>query len=297
MRLKTILQTNISRVIPINYQHFLSSVIYNLLAASNLKFATALHNGAHTDSPKKFKWFTFSWLQIPSKQKIISNSTLKILPGQFTWFISSPWGEFIQYLVNGLLEKGEIRIEKERFQIVQVETLPDVISNRLSCHREPQSLFQQKFSCLSPLVVTTKKEYQGRVEKYYYKPEDSLSEISEKIRQNLINKYCAFYNQTPKQLNHRLTELRIEFDKNYIKTPKAKILSHYIKSLDCHSRKDENPSLCHPELGSGTRSMDIQIPAIMCPFTAIGSQDLIKFGYDCGFGELNSAGFGMVKII
>jgi len=33
----------------------------------------------------------------------------------------------------------------------------------------------------------------------------------------------------------------------------------------------------------------------MCPFVVKGNKELIKFGYECGFGELNSAGFGMVK--
>ncbi|MFN3966318.1 MAG: CRISPR-associated endoribonuclease Cas6, partial [Endomicrobiia bacterium] len=104
MRLKITLQTDVIKAIPINYQYFLSSTIYNLLATSNLDFATALHDGKHLKSPKKFKWFTFSWFQIPASQRVISNSIMKILPGQFNWFITSPWKKFIQYLVNGLLE-------------------------------------------------------------------------------------------------------------------------------------------------------------------------------------------------
>ncbi|MCX7910914.1 MAG: hypothetical protein N2505_04965, partial [Endomicrobia bacterium] len=58
----------------------------------------------------------------------------------------------------------------------------------------------------------------------------------------------------------------------YITSGKAQVLVHYIKN-----------------------KLDIKIPAIMCPFEAEGSQDLIRFGYECGFGELNSAGFGMVE--
>ncbi|MCX7940159.1 MAG: hypothetical protein N2555_00070 [Endomicrobia bacterium] len=53
MRLKIKLSSNEGILIPINYQHFLSSVIYNFLAQQNLNFSTKLHEGRHTSSPKK----------------------------------------------------------------------------------------------------------------------------------------------------------------------------------------------------------------------------------------------------
>lgn len=290
MRLKITLVSE-QQTIPINYQHFLSSAIYDYLSKSDIKFSTNLHDS------KNFKFFTFSWLQFP--QKKIIDFMIKIISPEFYWYISSPWDEFIQNFVNGLLELGGLRIGQYNFPITQTETLPNLIAthewffgekqSQLCRHSSPLSKGginsnrnSFRFSCLSPLVVTTKKEYKGKLVKYYYKPTDNPEEISEKIRQNLINKYSAFYslttkqldNQTTRQLNNQTTELKIEFDKNYIKTPKARVLSHYIKD-----------------------DLDIKIPAIMCPFTATGSVELIKFGYECGFGELNSAGFGMVKLI
>jgi CRISPR-associated endoribonuclease Cas6 len=175
------------------------------------------------------------------------------------WYISSPWNEFVQNFVNGLLELGGLRIGQHNFPITQTEAITSVnIHNELN-----------KFICLSPIVVTTKREYNGKLCKYYYKPTDNLEEISEKIGQNLINKYKSFYGKEPQN-----TSLKIEFDKNYIKTPRAQVLSHYIKD-----------------------DLDIKIPAIMCPFIATGSVELVKFGYECGFGELNSAGFGMVRMV
>ncbi len=270
MRLKITLWAKKETFIPINYQYLLSAVIYNLLSKSNLDFATSLHNGIHINTKKKFKWFTFSWFQIPKGQRIIFNSTMKILPGQFSWFISSVWHEFIQYLVNGIFELGEIKIQKESFQIVQVETLPDIIINKDNKHcrnviSETKNIYCKKFSCLSPIVVTTKKEYNGKLAKYYYRPSDDIKEISQKIRQNLINKYKTFYKVEPQN-----TSLEFFFDEKYIKKPDAERKITYKTT---------------------------EIKAIMCPFTVCGSQELIKFGYECGFGELNSCGFGMVKEI
>lgn len=267
MRLKLTLQTH-QNTIPINYQHFLSSAVYNYLARSNKNFATDLHNGKHFVDGKNFKFFTFSWLQFPKKQIINSSrvgqpfAEIKIISPEFYWYISSLWSQFVQNFVNELLELGGLRIGQYNFPITRTETLPDVIANQVK-----QS--QQKLSCLSPLVVTTKKEHKGKFAKYYYKPTDNPEEISEKIRQNLINKYKAFFGKEADD-----TSLKIEFDKDYIASPKSKVLSHYVK-----------------------QNFDIKIPAIMCPFTATGSAELIKFGYECGFGELNSAGFGMVRTV
>ncbi len=266
MRLKLTLQAQ-QNTIPINYQHFLSSAIYNYLATSNKNFATNLHNGKHFINGKNFKFFTFSWLQFPKKQ--IINFSIKINSPEFYWYISSPWNEFVQNLVNGLLELGGLRIGQYNFPITQTETLSSVVGGL------------NKFICLSPIVVTTKKEYKGKLDKYYYKATDNPEEISEKIRQNLINKYTAFYR---KELQDN--SLKITFDANYIKSPKAQVLSHYIKNV-----------IASPEGTKQSRSLDIKIPAIMCPFTVTGSSELIKFGYECGFGELNSAGFGMVRVI
>jgi CRISPR-associated endoribonuclease Cas6 len=40
----------------------------------------------------------------------------------------------------------------------------------------------------------------------------------------------------------------------------------------------------------------IEIIANEIPFTLSGNSELIKVGYECGFGEKNSTGFGMVEL-
>ncbi|MEN3039127.1 MAG: CRISPR-associated endoribonuclease Cas6, partial [Candidatus Kryptonium sp.] len=246
MRVKLNFYSQKQTFIPINYQHYLSSSIYNFLKINNKEFATLLHDGMHISTNKKFKFFTFSWLQIP-KRKII-DSKIEILSSEFFWYISSPWEEFLTNLLNGLLKEGSLRIGDKSFEIRQIETISDF--DKLS------SLNKLKFKCLSPIVVTTKKQLGNQLTKYYYKPTDDKLEISEKIRQNLINKYKSFYNKDPKDKN-----LIINFDESYIKSSKAQVLVHYIKD-----------------------KLDIKIPAIMCPFEVEGSKELIKFGYECGFG-------------
>ncbi len=41
----------------------------------------------------------------------------------------------------------------------------------------------------------------------------------------------------------------------------------------------------------------IKVRGVFSPFTADGSEELIRVGYECGFGEKNSIGFGMVEAL
>jgi len=40
-----------------------------------------------------------------------------------------------------------------------------------------------------------------------------------------------------------------------------------------------------------------KIKAIMAPFVVRGSPELMEMGYEAGFGEKNSMGFGMVEVV
>jgi CRISPR-associated endoribonuclease Cas6 len=261
MRIKITLETSGNRTVPINSNHFISAAIYDYLSESDIEFSTKLHFGYHTLSKKDFKFFTFSRLEIP--RKIINDSEIKILSKEIYLYISSPWNEFIQNFINGMLNLGVFRLGNKTFDITKIETLKNDIK------RYENTNDYIYFKCLSPLVITTKKEYQGELKKYYYKPDDDHSEIVDKIKNNLINKYEAFYGKKPE--NH---DFNMEFNKDYLLSGKAKVLSHYIKD-----------------------DKDIKIPSILCPFKIKGNYDIIFFGYECGFGEMNSAGFGMVDII
>ncbi|MYA55487.1 CRISPR-associated endoribonuclease Cas6 [Candidatus Poribacteria bacterium] len=90
--------------------------------------------------------------------------------------------------------------------------------------------------------------------------------FSERIRQNLIRKHEAIHGRAP----HDDT-LTFTFDKGYIDRRQGRV----------------------------TRLVDykgIKIRGVMCPFDVSGSIPLIQIGYECGFGDKNSAGFGMVDV-
>ncbi len=130
--------------------------------------------------------------------------------------------------------------------------------------RAPRFRSEMAFRCLSPIVMSAVREHEGKRGMHYCLPDDS--ELSELIRQNLIRKHQAIYERTPQD-----DSLSFRFDDRYI----------------------------HRKQGRVTRLVDfkgIKIRGILCPFRVSGSVALIQTGYECGFGDKNSAGFGMVGV-
>ena len=130
--------------------------------------------------------------------------------------------------------------------------------------RIPRFQSEMHFRCLSPITMSTKRERNGKQAMHYCLPDDPA--LSELIRQNLIRKHEAIHGCLPPD-----DTLTFTFDKDYIDRRKGRV----------------------------TRLVDykgIKIRGVMCPFRVSGSVALIQAGYECGFGDKNSAGFGMVGI-
>ena len=130
--------------------------------------------------------------------------------------------------------------------------------------RVPRFRSEMEFRCLSPIVMSAVRINDGQRRTHYCLPDDS--ELSELIRQNLIRKHEAIHERTPQD-----DTLSFRFDQRYIR------------------RKQERV----------TRLVDfkgIKIRGILCPFRVSGSVALIQTGYECGFGDKNSAGFGMAGV-
>lgn len=179
-------------------------------------------------------------------EKIQFGSTL-------TWFVSSPVEKFLSHFADTLLTEGFISIGSYQLRIVDV-TIP----------RTPQIQSEMAFRCLSPIVMSTVREYEGKPSTHYCLPDDP--ELSKLIGQNLIRKHEAIYGGRLKDV-----ELGLQFDADYIRRRQGRV----------------------------TRLVDfkgIKIRGILCPFRVSGSQELIQIGYECGFGDKNSTGFGMVEV-
>lgn len=131
--------------------------------------------------------------------------------------------------------------------------------------RQPRFGPQMTFRCLSPITMSTKRERDGQLVVHYCLPDDP--QFSELVRQNLIRKYEAVYQRSPQEKSFAMT-----FDQAYIQKRRGRV----------------------------TRLVDfkgVKIRGVISPLHVTGAPDLIRIGYECGFGDKNSAGFGMVEML
>lgn len=121
-----------------------------------------------------------------------------------------------------------------------------------------------RFTCLSPIVCAVPSD-DGRPPRYLRPAADGPA-FSEAVRRNLLRKHHTLYGRPP--ADERLT---ITFDPAYLaRDPRG-----------------------------GTKLITykgIKHVGALAPFTAVGSVALMQVMLDCGAGEKNAAGFGMVDV-
>ncbi len=237
--------------LPINYNYFLTGVIYQFLKESDPEYAHFLHQDGYEQENRRFKLFTFS--QLMAKRREIRGDQIHFR-SPLTWYVSSSQEPFLQNFAASLMQTGILQIQSQRVQVQDVEVL-----------RQPQFGQQMAFRCLSPITMSTKRERADQLVTHYCLPDDP--QFSELVRQNLIRKYEAVHQQPPTEKSFAMT-----FDQAYIDKREGRV----------------------------TRLIDFKgtkIRGVVSPFHVIGAPELIRIGYECGFGDKNSMGFGMVEIL
>lgn len=200
------------------------------------------------------KLFTFSRLWIPNVR--IAGHKLLVGNAGCRLQIGSPMqDEFVQNFVLGLFESSEIVIGGQGLRAVfQVEQVEALAL--------PIFQNQMRFKCLSPITASTAVEQNGRLKIYYYRPHDG--QLSEALRQNLLEKHAVIHGKPP--ADSSLT-FRLEAQDR----PKSKLIA----------------------IKAGTPA-ETRIKAFESYFTLQGSPELMQVAWECGLGEHNSQGFGMV---
>jgi len=265
MRLKFTLKAVDNSPLSINYNYALSSAIYNLLRFGSPEFSQFLHSKGFQLEGKSFKLFSFA---LRLQEYKVVDTTLHLTSPLAILFVSSPLiDDFIKNLVIGSFKNQRIEIyaeyQKTVFYIEQVELIPD-------------PLFTQSinFDMVTPLVLTIKKEHQGLFKPYYLRYDDDIKLINSCLSNNLVNKFRLLYNK-----DYAGEGVSIIWDEAFIQDSlrKNKRLSKKITITKFESRP-------------------IDIVGINIPFSISGDTELINIGYNAGFGEKNSMGFGLVKV-
>ncbi|MBP2173206.1 CRISPR-associated endoribonuclease Cas6 [Methanococcus voltae] len=123
----------------------------------------------------------------------------------------------------------------------------------------------KKMKTISPILLRTKKERNGvddigGLKIYDLLPQEDSEKFYQNLKNNLKRKYSIYYNKDYENCD-------LDFDINILesKSKRVKIKDSFQR---CSNLK----------------------------FEIGGDEDLINFAYDCGLGELNSMGFGMIDI-
>ena len=257
MRLRIVGKTEKRHFIPFNYQYQLHSCIYRLIEKSSKEYSKFLHDKGFTASNKVFKLFTFSFLKL-KPFRICKNGFRDVSEVEFVF--STLVDKSLEHLVVGIFKEQKITLQffgdnRVEFDVALVETLP-----------KPAFSEKMKFICLSPIVTSTRKMMDGERKLHYLEyetPEDKIH-YEKNIKNNLLKKYEAFYGKP----YERDFEFSFKFDENYIKKQKGKSY----KLIDFKGLK---------------------VKGIFAPFEIKAPKELIEVGWEAGFGEKCSGGFGM----
>ncbi|MCX7884915.1 MAG: CRISPR-associated endoribonuclease Cas6 [Caloramator sp.] len=247
MRIKITMESQKEQIIDINYNYYLSSLIYSYLKKSNEEYSSFLHDEGYKSQSRAYKMFTFSKL-FPEKYEIEGKS-LKI-DGKVTWYVSSPMREFLMYFVDCLASSTEIKIGNGKFRALNLEVVPPPIFKE-----------NMEFTCLSPVAISTAYLTDDlKLKKIDLYLEDK--KFCENIRANIISKYSIIHGKEPDNKEFNVEFIDVE------KHRKGKLITY----------KD-----------------DIKIKGYLAPMVIRGNTELIQTAYECGLGDRNSLGFGMIK--
>ncbi|MFW6120602.1 MAG: CRISPR-associated endoribonuclease Cas6 [Petrotogales bacterium] len=178
MRLRVGLSSTNENSISLNHSYHIASLIYRSIERSNPNLSLDLH------TPSTFKLFTFGKLLVEDRKFSIKGDKMVLKTPNVYFFFSTMVKDIGVSLVEGLLEKPEVKIGGGEFVVSEVKVM-----------EEEEISDKQRFVTLSPVNVTTV-EGNGdgrRIVDLY--PKDSR--FYDNLRQNLVKKYRMYYGEEP----------------------------------------------------------------------------------------------------
>lgn len=253
--------------IPINYQYPLSAAIYKILAAASPMYATQLHDGGYVSpTGQLMKLFVFSRMEIARMR----HEGRILIAEDFSpcaIYLASPMFDFIENFVAGLFERKELVLGNAytvaRFQVETVEQIP-------APDFEGLLDTASELHCLSLSPINIGVQRQGRPSLYLDPDHPGFPEA---IRQNLLHKFTTAYGAMPHD-----GQLTFRWD------------DEYIERRGGYKRISKLIWIKEGEAGHETK-----VKGFVAPFYLGGDPELIHCAYECGLGDKNSLGFGMIE--
>jgi len=193
MRFKiTLNRTGRQRMLPMDYQYYLSAWIYKVIENADPEFSSFLHTEGYSTGYKQFKLFNYSPLNFGRPTLWKEKALFEIHTGQLFLSVSFHLAEAAEKFIIGLFNNQQVYVG-DRFNgldlvVSQVERLP-----------EPEFTATMNYRAVSPVVVSLKDENSKYAR--YLSPADA--EYTGLVRKNLRTKHNSLPNATatPEDLN------------------------------------------------------------------------------------------------
>jgi len=270
MRIKiTFKQAKHDQLIPINYQYPLHSFIYHTIERSDSEYSKWLHDSGLISGNKKFKYFTFSKLNIPDSgiTDLYGKKYINIKSDRFELTVSMLSEKTVEHFIIGMFEKQRVKIYdgniESEFYINTVEMVP-----------EPEFRSEMTFKTISPVVLSRNTFYNGKESQEYISPADK--EYAGYFIKNLMEKYITLFQ------SRQASETG---NANNINTEES-------QTITFEQTGDYKSKLITIKEGTQEES---RVRGYFYTFRLTGDPDIIRTGYEAGFGKQCSLGFGCAE--
>lgn len=270
MRIKiTFKQTKPDQLMPINYQYPLHSFIYHTIERSDSEYSKWLHESGLMSGNKKFKYFTFSKLNIPDSgiTDLYGKKYINIKSDRFELTVSMLSEKTVEHFIIGMFQKQRVKIYdgniESEFFINTVEMIP-----------EPEFRREMTFKTISPVVLSRNTIYNGKESQEYISPADK--EYAGFFIKNLLEKHNTLY-QSRQASSHNIEINNITEDS---------------QTLTFEQTGEYKSKLITIKEGTHEES---RVRGYFYTFRLKGDPDIIRTGYEAGFGKQCSLGFGCAE--
>lgn len=256
MRLRiTFSQGGKKQLIPINYNYFISSFLYRTIETADPAYSEWLHDCGYASGSKTFKFFTFSGLHIPERE-LVHNSYINVLSPKIELTVSMLSEKAVENFVIGMFENKKLKIHNNcASSEFDIYTVEQI--------PDPQFTSDMTFRTMSPMVISKNVIYRDRPSAKYLSPDDE--DFEDYFVRNLNEKYCAL----PVKHSQEIPA---------------------IESFECIDTAKSRLVTIREGLPEQTK-----VKGYIFSFRLKGSPELMKLGYEAGFGNSCSLGFGCVS--
>lgn len=179
-------RTGRQRMLPMDYQYYISACIYKVIGQADPAFANFLHSQGYADGNKQFKLFAYSPLKFGKPILWKERALFELATDRVELHVGFYLPEAAERFIVGLFNQQEVYVG-DRFNgielaVSQIERLP-----------EPVPTATMRYRATSPVVVSTRTDDSKYAR--YLSPTDAG--YAQMLKNNLLQRWASIPGATP----------------------------------------------------------------------------------------------------